>query len=160
MRGWTVLAIGIAAGLLGGCADLLPADLRSADPAPAEPTTLSDSWMVGLERMRDDALLMMPYTNRLLAALAAMPKLQVVYAGPPRNDPLFAAYSGNKLRLHPWLHGEGNCMEFTYTIFRAGQQDATHSLVVPALAAGDEPDSACVDRAASALYKALVHLGL
>jgi hypothetical protein len=89
-----------------------------------------------------------------------MPNTQVVFVGAGRNDPLFSAYTGNKLRVYPWLHGEGNCMEFSYSVFQAGQQVATYSLVVPALAAGPEPDSACVDRAASAFYRALALQGI
>lgn len=150
MRRWTTLWVGIAASLGGGCV-----------PMPYPPAaTLSQKWMIGIERMRDDALLMMPFTNRFLAALAGMPNTQVVFVGAPRNDPLFSAYTGNKLIVYPWLRGEGNCMEFTYTVFQSGQQQATYSLVIPALAAGSEPDSACVDRAATAFYQALALQGL
>ncbi len=147
---WPGIGIGIAAGLGGGCTALFA-------PPPA---TLSQSWMIGIERMRDDSLLMMPFTNRLLAALAGMPNTQVVFVGGGRNDPLFSAYAGNKLRVYPWLRGEGDCMQFSYSVFQAGQQVATYSLVVPALAAGEEPDSACVDRAASGFYQALAVQGM
>lgn len=150
MRGWVGLWVGLGASLAGGCTP-------ATAPAPA---TLSQTWMIGIERMRDDSLLMMPFTNRLLATLAAMPKTQLIFLAAGRNDPLFAAYAGNKLRVYPWLRGEGNCMEFSYTVFQAGLQEATYSVVVPALAAGTEPDSACVDRAAGSFYQALALQGL
>jgi hypothetical protein len=51
-------------------------------------------------------------------------------------------------------------MELTYIVHRAGQQERTYGLVVPALAAGPEPDAACVDRAASSFYHALTQQGL
>lgn len=150
MRAGTALRVGIVASLIGACTPVI-------GPPPA---TLGQTWMIGLERMRDDSLLMMPFTNRLQAALAAMPNTQVIFVGAPRNDPLFSAFPGNKMRVYPWLHGEGNCMEFSYTVFQSGQVQATFSHVVPALAAGEEPDSACVDRAATSFYQALALQGL
>ena len=130
MRGWTGLWVGIVASLGSGCTPV----------ATSQPATLSQKWMIGVERMRDNSLLMAPFTNRFLAVLAGMPGTQLVYVGAPRNDPLFSAYTGNKLAVHSWLRGEGNCMEFTYVVFASGQQQATYSLVIPALPAGPEPD--------------------
>jgi hypothetical protein len=149
-----MISAGIAASL-GGCVPV------PAPPPPApSPGTLSQVWMIGIERMQGDSLLMLPFTNRFLAVLAGMPKTQVVFVASARNDPLFSAYPGNKLRVYPWLRGEGNCMEFTYSIFATGLQEARYSLIVPALAAGYEPDSACVDRAATGFYQALAIQGL
>jgi hypothetical protein len=51
-------------------------------------------------------------------------------------------------------------MTVSYTIFRAGQQEAAFGLTVPPWSAGAEPDSACVDRAATQFYQALVVQGL
>ena len=150
MRGWQTLWAVTAASLGAGCTP-------AVGPPPA---TLSGTWLFGIERMGDDSLLMMPFTNRFLERLAAMPNTQVIFVGAPRNEPLFSAFPGNKLRVHSWLRGEGNCMEFTYTVFQSGQREATYSRVVPALPAGEEPDSACVDRAVTSLYQALATQGL
>ena len=51
-------------------------------------------------------------------------------------------------------------MTFTYAILQTGQQQAVFGLVIPPLAAGQEPDSACVDRAATQFYQALAIQGL
>jgi hypothetical protein len=140
------------AALLSACAPL-----PVAIPAP---DTLVQTWMFGLERMRDDPLLLAPYTNRFLAGLAAQPKVRVVFVGGELNQFLFTALPAPKLRVMSWLRGQGSCMEITYTITQAGQQMATFGLVVPPLPAGPEPDSACVDRAATEFYRALVLQGL
>ncbi|CAH2600548.1 protein of unknown function [Rhodovastum atsumiense] len=116
--------------------------------------------MFGIERMRDDPLPLLPSTNRFLATLAAMPRVQVVYLDADHNARLFDAYTGNKLRVLSWLRGEGHCMEITYTISQAGQQGGAFGLVIPALPAGQEPDPVCVDRAASLFYQALARQGL
>jgi hypothetical protein len=147
----------LTASLLGACA------CQCAGPPVAGwsgPTQLSQRWMIGIERVRGDVLPVLPYTNRFLADLAAMPNTLVVYLGPERNGFLFAADPVRKLRVAPILHGEGNCMTFTYTVYREGQQQATYGLAVPALAAGVESDPACVDRAASEFYWSLVRQGL
>ena len=120
------------------------------------PATLSASWMFGIETMRGDPAPQLPYTNRFIADLAAMPKVQVVYVGDERNSFLFNAWKGGKVVVSPWLHGEGNCMNLTYTIFQSGEKQAVLGLVVPAMPAGTEPDAACVDRAATQFYQALV----
>jgi hypothetical protein len=125
-----------------------------------QPPTLSQRWMIGIEHMRSDPLILQPLTNRFLADLAGMPEAQVVYLGVDLNSFQFNAYASDKLRVYPWLRAEGNCMEFTYIIYRAGQQVRTYGLVVPALAAGPEADTACVDRAASSFYHALTQQGL
>jgi hypothetical protein len=124
------------------------------------PTSLGQQWMLGIERMEGDPMPRLPFTNRFIADVAAMPKTQVVFLGTQNNSFLFDAWQGPKLRVAPWLHGEGNCMNMSYTIFESGQQQALFGLIIPALPAGVEPDSACVDRAASQFYKALVVQGM
>jgi hypothetical protein len=123
-------------------------------------TTLRGTWMLGIERMRDDPELQLPFTNRFIADLAAMPRTQVVFVGTARNSFAFNAWSGDKVLVSPWLHAEGNCMNIAYTIFQTGQQQAAFGQIVPALPAGTEPDSACVDRAAVLFYRTLVIQGL
>jgi hypothetical protein len=123
-------------------------------------TALRTSWMFGIERMRGDPELQLPYTNQFIADLAAMPSVQVIYVGEERNGPAFDAWKGAKLLVSPWLRGEQNCMNITYTIFLSGQQQAVFGVVVPAMMAGTEPDSACVARAAGQFYQALVLQGL
>jgi hypothetical protein len=146
-------ALSMGVGLwLSGCHPL------PAGVAPA--TALRQTWMIGVERVRDDPGLQLPYTNRMIEDLAAMPNVQVVFVGDPRNSAPFAAWTGGKLLVSPWLHGEGTCMNITYTIFDSGQRQRPFGLVVPALPAGQEPDSACVDRAATEFYRALVVQGL
>lgn len=121
---------------------------------------LSKPWMLGIERMRDDPEPQLPFTNRFIADLSAMPKAQVVFLGNDRNSSLFNAWSGDKVLVSPWLHGEGNCMTLTYTIFQSGQQQAVFGLVVAPIPAGVEPNLACVNRAAGQFYQALVIQGL
>jgi hypothetical protein len=116
--------------------------------------------MLGIERMQGDPMPRLPFTNRLIADVAAMPKTQVVFLGMQDNSFLFDAWQGPKLRIAPWLHGEGNCMNLSYTIFDAGQQQGLFGLIIAPLPAGVEPDSACVDRAASQFYQALILQGL
>lgn len=151
MRRWQILCVGLAASLGGGCT---PAYVYTP------PTTLAQPWMIGIERMRNDPVLLAPFTNRLLAELAAMPQVQVVFVGAERNDQMFAAYTGNKLRVYSALRTENGCMEFSYSVFRSGQQVVTYGLVVPALPAGPEPNSACVDRAAAYFYQSMASEGL
>lgn len=124
------------------------------------PAALSKPWMLGIERMRGDPEPQLPFTNQFIADLAAMPNVQVVFLGSDRNNFAFHAWSGDKLRVSPWLHGEGNCMNLTYTIVQSGQQQAVFGQVVPLLPAGVEPDSACVDRAAGEFYQTLAKQGL
>ncbi len=112
--------------------------------------------MFGVETMRGDPAPKLPYTNRFIAELSAMPNVQVVYVGNERNNFLFGAWTGEKVLVSPWLRAEGNCMNLTYTIFQSGEKQAVFGLVVAALPAGIEPDSACVDRAATRFYQALV----
>jgi hypothetical protein len=123
-------------------------------------TALQKSWMFGIERMRGDPEPQLPYTNQFIAHLAAMPSVQIVYVGDERNRFAFNAWTGGKVLVSPWLRGEGNCMNITYTVFGSGQQQAVFGQVIPAMLAGTEPDSACVDRAAGQLYRALVVQGL
>jgi hypothetical protein len=130
-----------------------------AVPGPA-PSVLSRQWMIGIERMADDPGPRLPMTNRMIADLAAMPMAQVVFLGVAKNDFQFSAWQGPKLRVVPWLHGENHCMNISYTLFDQGHQQGLFGLVVAPLPAGVEPDSACVDRAASQFYQALVVQGL
>ena len=122
-------------------------------------TALRSSWMFGVERMNGDPDPRLPYTNQFIADLAAMPSVQVVYVG-DSNRFAFDAWQGGKVLVSPWLHAEGNCMNITYTVFQSGQQQAVFGLVVPPMPAGTEPDSSCVDRAATQFYRALVVQGL
>jgi len=137
--------------------------LTGCYPPPTDvhpPATLRRSWMFGVERMTGDPGPQLPYTNRMIADLAAMPNVQVVFVGDERNRSAFASWHGDKLSISPWLHGEGNCMNITYSILQSGQRQATFGLAIAPLAAGQEPDSACVDRAATQLYQALALQGL
>ncbi len=150
MDWWTRLCVGVAAALVGGC---MPASL----PPPPK---LDHRWLIGIEHIRGDPQILRPLTNRFLADLAGMTNVQVVFVGVDLNGFEFNANGGDKLRVYPWLRAGGHCMELTYVIYRAGQQQRTYGLVVPALAAGPEPDTACVDRAASSFYRALAEQGL
>lgn len=91
-----LLAVGLA-----GCVQ--PSGVRGT-------TTLSNTWMLGIERMHDDPEPQLPFTNRFIADLAAMPRTQVVFVGTDRNSFAFNAWSGDKLLVSPRLHAEGNCM--------------------------------------------------
>jgi hypothetical protein len=124
------------------------------------PMALSQPWMLGIERMRDDPGPQLPFTNRFIADLSAMPKAQVVFLDGPRNSTLFNEWSGGKVLVSPLLHSQGSCMNLTFTIFRSGQPQEVFGLVVAPIPAGVEPISACVDRAAGQLYQALVTQGL
>jgi hypothetical protein len=57
-------------------------------------TTLNNPWMLGIERMHDDPEPQLPFTNRFIADLAAMPRTQVVFVGTDRNSFAFNAWSG------------------------------------------------------------------
>src|SRR3954452_11310224 len=92
----TVVSIGV--GLwLSGC-------MPPVGVAP--PTALRQTWMIGIQRVRDDPGLQLPYTNRMIEDLAAMPNVQVVFVGDSRNAAPFASWRGGKLLVSPWLHGE------------------------------------------------------
>jgi hypothetical protein len=147
----TVVTLLLSACWLTGCVQ--PSDVSGT-------TTLSKPWMFGIERMQGDPEPLLPYTNRFINDLAAMPRTQVVFVGTDRNRSAFTAWSGDKLLVAPWLHGEGNCMTVTYTIFQSGQQQAAFGQVVAALPAGTEPDPDCVDRAAAQFYRTLAIQGL
>jgi hypothetical protein len=125
-----------------------------------EGAALARPWLFGIEQMREDPGPQLPLTNRFLANLSAMPNVQVIYEGNERNSFLFSAWTGDKVLVSPWLHGGGNCMNITYTIFRSGQQQTILGLVIAPMPAGVEPDSACVDRAASEFYQAMVVEGM
>jgi hypothetical protein len=132
-----------------------------AQPAGVPGTTaLSKPLMLGIEPMHDDPPPQLPFTNRFIADLAAMPGVQVVFLGSDRNSSMFSAWSGGKVRVSPWLHAEGNCMTLTYTLFQSGEQQGVFGLVIAPPPTGAEPSSACVDRAAGQLYQALVLQGL
>lgn len=143
---------------------VLPAALVAASCAqpvgvPA-PVTLSDPWMLGVAAMKGDPAPQLPFTNRFIADLAATPNVRVVYVETDYNDHAFSNWAGDKIRVSPWLHAEDNCMNLTYTVFQSGQQQAVFGLVVARPPAGIEPESACVDRAATEFYRALVIQGL
>jgi len=123
-------------------------------------TALRPSWMFGIERMRGDPEPQLPFTNQFIATLAAMPGVQIVYVGDDSNKYAFNAWAAGKVLVSPWLRGEGHCMNITYTIFQSGQQQAVFGQVIPAMWAGTEPDSACVNRAAGQFYQALAIQGL
>ena len=140
---------------------LAGAGTTSCQPAGVPGSTaLQKSWMFGIERMRGDPEPQLPYTNQFIANLAAMPSVQIVYVGDERNRFAFNAWTGGRVLVSTWLRGEGTCMNITYTIFVSGKQQAVFGQVVPAMLAGTEPDSACVDRAAGQFYRALVVQGL
>jgi len=128
-------------------------------PVPPAPT-LSQFWMIGIEHISGDPMMLQPATNQFLMDLAGMPNTQVVYLGADRNPLLFSAYTKDKLRVRAALGGPRNCMEITYTLQLPGQPESTFGLVIAALPAGPEPVSACVDRAASNFYQALAQQGL
>lgn len=153
MQRYFTMGLAYAAWGLCGCA---PAPPVAGVPA----ATLAQNWMFGIERMRDDPLLLAPYSNRLLADLSAMPHVRIVSLDNPTNGFLFQTLTAPKIRVMSWLRGERSCMQFTYTVLVIGQEAATFGQVVPALPVGPEPDSACVDRAATAFYHALVEQGL
>ena len=126
----------------------------------AGPASLNQQWMFGIERMQGDPLPQLPYTNRFIADLAAMPNVRVVSLGGPETAGLFASWPGGRLTVAPRLRAEHSCMTVTYTVFQAGEQQGVFGLMIPPPPAGLEPDPACVDRAAGAFYQALVGQGL
>jgi hypothetical protein len=123
-------------------------------------TALGKPWLLGVERMQGDAGPQLPFTNRFIADLSAMPNIRVVYVGDDRNSFLFNGSKEDRVLVSPWLHGEGNCMNLTYTISQSGEQRAVFGLVIAPMPAGVEPDSACVDRAAGQFYQAMVIQGM
>ncbi len=123
------------------------------------PMYLRHTLLIGIEPMVGDPLPGLPFTNRLLNGLAAMPSTRVVFLGSPRNAWPFGADPVWRLRLSPWLHGEGNCMTAQYTTYAAGQQQGVYGIITPRLAAGTETDLECVDRFATDFYRALVLQG-
>ncbi len=142
---------------------MLAANTLAACAQPAGvpgPTSLSRQWMIGIERMQGDPLPQLPYTNRFIADLAAMPNIQVVYLGTPENAGLFASWPGGRLTVSPRLRAERSCMTITYSIFQTGQPQGVFGLIIPPPPAGVEPDPVCVDRAAGAFYQALAVQGL
>jgi hypothetical protein len=140
-----------------GVAALAAASVAACQPVSVPPpVALNRSWMFGVEAMRGDPAEQLPYTNRFIADLSAMPNVQVVYVGNDRNNFLFNSWQGEKVLISPWLRAEGNCMNLTYTVFQYGEKRAVFGLVVATLPAGIEPDSACVDRAVTQFYQALV----
>ena len=135
---------------LGGCVPV-------AAPVPSA-SSLRQIWLIGIERMRNDPEPSLPFTNRFLFDLAAMPNVQVVYLN-RENALLFAFDSVRRIRVAPWLRGEGNCMTLIYTPAVSGQQSLNLGAIVGSLPAGTEFDSACVDRAATEFYYTLIREG-
>jgi len=115
--------------------------------------------MVGIERVQGDAQPGLPFTNRLLADLAAMPNLQVVYLGTDRNAWPFATDRAWTIRLAAWLHGGGCCMTANYAVHVAGQIEGNYALITPRLVAGTESDLGCIDRFATDFFLALARQG-
>lgn len=110
--------------------------------------------------MRYDAPLQMPYSNRLLADIAAMPNTQVVALSSARNAWDFDAWIGNKIRVETRMRDQGWCMTINYTVMMAGQQSQVYGLVVPEPQFGVQTDPLCVDQAATALYANMARQGL
>ncbi|MBS0559458.1 MAG: hypothetical protein JSR21_05335 [Proteobacteria bacterium] len=146
--------LAVLATLQGGCACV-----PCSHDSHGGPFVLHDTWMIGVERMIGDVDPRLPFTNRLLADLAAMPNVQSVYIGTPRNDWPFSAGREWRIRLAPWLYNDAACMTATYTVTVGGQIQGTYGLVTPRLAAGTETDLGCIDRFATAFYLALVRQG-
>jgi hypothetical protein len=144
------LGITMVAALLGGC--------TPANYTP--PPTLSQQWMIGVEAMDNDPVQMQPFTNRFMAALAGMPKTQLVWLGSDVNAHRFSAYPADKLLVRSSLRANGSCMQITYTVMRGGQNVGSYGLVIAPPLAGVEPTDACVDRAASEFYRELAQQGL
>jgi hypothetical protein len=140
---------------MSGCAHCVPCKQDSH----GGPVVLRGDWMIGIEPVVGDANPLLPYTNRLLTDLAAMPKIQVIYAGSERNAWPFQAQSGQTIGLAPWLHGDGQCMTANYVVRVSGQETGRYSLITPRLTAGTESDIGCVDRFATGFYLALVRQG-
>jgi hypothetical protein len=144
----------LADALLAGCA--YPPGVASGAGGPMY---LGHTVMIGIEPMVGDPLPGLPFTNRLLDGLAAMPGVRVVYLGAPRNAWPFDAEEAWRIRLSPWLHGEGYCMTAQYTTYAAGQQQGVYGIITPRLSVGSETDLECVDRFATDFYRALVRQG-
>ena len=71
------------------------------------PVALSKPWMFGIEQMRGHPEPQLPYTNRFIANLSAMPNVQVVNLGGEENRFLFSAWTGNKVLVSAWLRAAG-----------------------------------------------------
>ncbi len=136
---------------LAGCA--------AYPPGAGAPLYLSHTVLIGIEPIVGDPMPGLPFTNRLLNGLAAMPDMQVVFLGSPRNAWPFGADPAWRIRLSPWLHGEGYCMTAQYTTYAAGQQQGIYGIITPPLSAGTETDLECVDRFATDFYRALGRQG-
>ncbi len=149
----------MAARLVLLCLLALAAGCTGGPPGGAQPVALSQRWMIGVEPMTGDALPLLPFTDRLLVDLAAMPDVQAVFVGSTRNAVPFAASAIRRITLRPWLHGEGNCMTASYTVHASGQDLGSYALVTPAPLAGSETDLACIDRFATQFYGSLVRQG-
>jgi len=134
---------------------LLPAAcVQPVDVPP--PVSMARHWTIGVAPIVGDAEPRLPFTNRFIVDLSAMPNVSVSGLVARQDASAFQVAQGGKLSVAPVLHADGHCMDFSYTVMQEGQQQAVFGLVVPLLPAGTEPSSACVDRAATAFYQALV----
>lgn len=85
-----------------GLAALAAAGVAACQPVGVpSPVALNRHWMFGVETMRGDAGPQLPYTNRFIADLSAMPNVQIVYAGNERNNYLFSAWTGSRECARP-----------------------------------------------------------
>jgi hypothetical protein len=138
---------------------LLPAAcVQPVDVPP--PASVVRHWTIGVAPIVGDAEPRLPFTNRFIVDLSAMPNVSVGSLAARQDSSAFEVAHDRKLSVAARLHADGHCMDFSYTVMQEGQQQAVFSLVVPLLPAGTEPSSACVDRAATAFYQALVLQGL
>lgn len=147
--------------LLGlGALLLLPAACAPQPANTPRPVFLAQRWTVGVVHMQGDVGIRLPYTNQFITALGAMPNVSVLYLGTREEQSAFENERGPRVKVEPWLGLNGACMSSTYTIYQKSELRSMFGLVTPAPAAGEEPQSACVDRAATQLYQAMVLQGM
>jgi hypothetical protein len=145
---------------LAGCQNSAQRPACAVCAANKGPTELSQHWLLGMNPMAGDPELLHPFTNRFMADLGGMPGVRAIDLAPSWNAHLFRTSPDDRIEVSTVLHGGGNCMEITYTVYRHGTEHGRFGQVVTPLYAGPEPDGACVDRAATQLYLTLVRAGL
>lgn len=126
----------------------------SCAPQPA----LQRPLFVGIEPVGIGDPLRLDLNARLLADLAALPKLRVIDLGVVRNTYDFASLSASKLRLFVTLEPGAFCLRASYTVAMSGQLQYASGLVIPYAEAAGQP--ACIDLYATRLYGDLVRQGL